>query len=100
MPKATKTPPKEIHFGLQNISQATPAFIGRIRNGMNVGIIGIIPLIGDIAETFETSEKKMEVVIALIGVGLNVLSAMFGVPLTAGSVPSGDVTEVVTGNNG
>lgn len=86
----------EIKFGFTQVMKATPTIIGRIRNAMNVSIIGLTPLIGDIAVEFNVSEKKLQLVIAIVVVGLNFISSMFGVPLDGRSVPADKVTEVET----
>ncbi len=97
MPKPTKTKPKDYTIKFQNITKATPAFVGRIKNAVNLGIIGFIPYMGDVATEFNISETRLEVVIALLGIGLNMFAAFFGVPLTGETVPARDVTEIETG---
>lgn len=89
---------QEIFFGFQHVMKATPAFIGKIRMGMNIAIIGIIPYLSDIATEFNISEKRLDLVIAAIGIGLNALSTMFGVPIDGKMVPASDVTELKTGH--
>jgi len=88
---------KEIQFGFSHVLKATPAFIGRLRMSMNIAIIGFTPMVSDIATEFNVSEKKLQIIIAIVGVGLNFLSTMFGVPMDGGSVPASQVTEVETG---
>ncbi len=88
---------KEVSFGISHMMRATPAFIGRLRMAMNVGIIGFMPLIGDAATEFGISEKKLQLIIAVAGVGLNFVSTMFGVPIDGKSVPTSEVTEIETG---
>jgi len=87
----------EIHFGFSHMMKATPAFIGRLRQTMNVVIIGFIPLIDAVATEFSVSKTKLELIIAITGVALNALSSMFGVPIDSASVPASQVTEIETG---
>lgn len=86
----------DMHFGFQQIAQATPAVIGRIRLVLNFFSGGVVAFLPFIAQEMNTTTDRLTTWMGIFMLCFNSISLMFGVPITGKTVPSEDVTEMKT----
>lgn len=87
----------QVKFGVNQLMNAAPSYIGRIKrvlNFMSAGIILYLPLL---AKTFHTDIDTLTSIMGLFMLSFNGIALFFGVEITSDTVKAEDVTEVETG---